>query len=144
MVTETDSSVSAQTAEAVDRPVGEAAAPNRPGETPEEKKARKDAEKKAKAEEKARKETEKAARNAQRGQKAATMTAPDPSDPHGSHYGDAKIIQSQERTDAVWSDIAGLSKEKAGQEVCIPTFPASVPWFVSCTLLPVRPCGFLP
>lgn len=90
---------------------------NRPVETPEEKKARKEAEKKAKAEEKARKEAEKAARNAQRGQKAAILTAPDPSDPHGAYYGDAKIIQSQERTDAVWSDIISLSKEKAGQEV---------------------------
>ena len=90
---------------------------SRPVETPEEKKARKEAEKKAKAAEKAKKEAEKAARNAQRGQKAAILTAPDPSDPHGAFYGDAKIIQSQERTDAVWSDIMGLSKEKAGQEV---------------------------
>lgn len=120
MGTEVDSSASTQTAETGGAPVN-----TRPAETPEEKKARKEAEKKAKAEEKARKEAEKAARNAQRGQKAAILTAPDPSDPHGSHYGDAKIVQSQERTNTVWSDIAGLSKEKAGQEVRLSSFSPS-------------------
>ena len=112
MAPDADSSASAQTAETGANP-----AVNRPVETPEEKKARKEAEKKAKAEEKARKEAEKAARAAQRGQKAAIITAPDPSDPHGSHYGDAKLIQSQERTSTVWSTIATLSKDKAGEEV---------------------------
>lgn len=93
------------------------AAANRPKETPEEKKARKEAEKKAKAEEKVRKEAEKAARAAQRGQKAAILTAPDPSDPHGSHYGDAEVIQSKFRTDSVWTKVADLSHDTAGNEV---------------------------
>lgn len=112
MAPDADSSASAQTSE-----TGAGPAVNRPVETPEEKKARKEAEKKAKAEEKARKEAEKAARAAQRGQKAAIITAPDPCDPHGSHYGDAKLIQSQERTNIVWSPIGTLSKDKAGEEV---------------------------
>lgn len=89
----------------------------RPKETPEEKKIRKEAEKKAKAEEKARKEAEKAARAAQRGQKAAILTAPDPSDPHGSHYGDAEVVQSKNRTDSVWTKVADLGNAAAGQEV---------------------------
>ena len=93
------------------------AAAERPKETPEEKKARKEAEKKAKAAEKARKEAEKAARAAQRGQKAAILTAPDPSDPHGSHYGDAEVIQSKFRTNTVWNQVSDLSQADAGKEV---------------------------
>lgn len=95
------------------------AAADRPKETPEEKKARKEAEKKAKAAEKARKEAEKAARAAQRGQKAAILTAPDPSDPHGSHYGDAEVIQSKHRTNTVWNEVSDLSQTDAGKEVRI-------------------------
>lgn len=94
-----------------------ASAVERPVETAEEKKARKEAEKKVKAQEKARKEAEKAARAAQRGQKTAVLTAPDASDPHGSHYGDAEIVQSKRRTDSVWTKVADLGSATVGQEV---------------------------
>eukprot|EP00892_Ulva_mutabilis_P010960 jgi/Ulvmu1/8236/UM041_0046.1 len=94
-----------------------AAATERPKETAEEKKARKEAEKKVKAEEKARKEAEKAARAAQRGQKAAILTAPDPSDPHGSHYGDAALIQSDSRSETTWTQVADLDTGTTGKEV---------------------------
>jgi sRNA-binding protein len=86
-------------------------------ETPEEKEARKEAKKKAKAEEKARKEAEKVARAAQRGQKAAVLTAPDPSDPHGSHYGDAAMVQSRAVTTTQWTRVADLDTRKVGQSV---------------------------
>ena len=85
--------------------------------TPEERKAKQEAKKKAKAEEKARKEAEKAARAAARGQKATVLTAPDPSDPHGSHYGDAEMVQSKERTDTVWTKVSELDAGKVGQTV---------------------------
>lgn len=93
------------------------AAAERPTETPEEKKARKESEKKIKAEQKARREAEKAAREAQRGQKAAVLTAPDPSDPHGCHYGDAEVIRSQCRTDTVWTKVTDLNMDGAGKKV---------------------------
>lgn len=89
----------------------------RPRETAEEKKARKEAEKRAKMEEKVKKEAEKAARAAQRGQKAAILTSADPSDPCGSHYGDAALIQSKFRTDTVWTKVADLNSDDAGKEV---------------------------
>jgi hypothetical protein len=86
-------------------------------ETPEEKKARKEAEKKKKAEEKALKEAKKAEQAAQRGQKAAVMTSPDPSDPHGAHYGDAEMVQSQVRTDTQWHQVGKLDKDLIGTTV---------------------------
>jgi aspartyl-tRNA synthetase len=89
----------------------------RPKETPEEKKARKEAEKKKKAEEKAMKEAKKAAQAAQRGQKAAVLTAPDPSDPLGAHYGDAEMVQSRARTDTKWHRLDELNKGLVGTTV---------------------------
>ena len=85
--------------------------------TPEERKAKQEAKKKAKAEEKAKKEAKKAAAAAQRGQKAAVLTAPDPSDPHGSHYGDAEMVQSQARTDTKWTRVEDIGKGLVGSTV---------------------------
>ena len=54
---------------------------------------------------------------AQRGQKQSTAGEED--DPLASRYGDPELVQSQEQTGRVWTDVASLTPALAGQAVLV-------------------------
>lgn len=89
------------------------------GSTSESLEAEREARKAAKAAEKAAKEAAKAARAAQRGQKQGAATLPDADDPLAAHYGDTELVQSQGQSARVWTDVAELTPERAGQAVLV-------------------------
>lgn len=54
---------------------------------------------------------------AQRGQAAAILTQAEEGDPLGEHYGDPPLIQSQSRSDKVWTEISDIIPALEGQKV---------------------------
>jgi aspartyl-tRNA synthetase len=84
------------------------------------KKAEREAKKAAKAAEKAAKEAAKeAAKAAEAARKLAALTQPDPNDPLKDKYGDIPMVQSQEVSGRVWTDVSALAPDLKDKEVLL-------------------------
>lgn len=84
------------------------------------KKAEREAKKAAKAAEKAAKEAAKeAARAAEAARRLAALTQPDPNDPLKDRYGDAMLVQSQDKTERQWTTVSDLSPSLEGKEILV-------------------------
>lgn len=74
-----------------------------------------------KLEKKARKEMERKQKEERAAQRSVKLNSnqPDPSDPLRDRYGDLPLVQSQEQTGRVWSNVEDLAPSMEGKEVLI-------------------------